>query len=405
MGRTSRLPKILLICAAVPLVLLASWARVIEPMLVKIPGGIDRTNHYSGTITVYQDTATGSPLATPQVSPMSITRLTQSVPGETGATRTALRETDKVSLLGRRSDQVSTFVLDRSSARNVNDERAAAFGDNPVNRGGAYFPNLPFNVDNKRAYPIWNNEAGHIYLMHRADGSATTSVNGLEVLRMRGELDPTPIASYYLPEMEKLGSPKELTTAQLTAQIEATGVKASDVLDGLAKVLSEDEMTIIIGTLGNPLPLQYTTSLIGDALVEQTTGIVVRTHSVKSFFVAPAPYALRPVQQILDAHSDDVFVKAVNDNLKALVDTPRQAFTLDYTTDPASVSSMADYASSQRDKLKLATLYAPAGLLLLTVGLGLASFYTWRRSQPKTPVDHAPQPEPVPERAREPAGV
>ena len=405
MGRTSRLPKVLLIAAAVPLVLLASWARVIEPMLVKIPGGIDRTNHYTGTITVYLDSATGSALATPQTSPMSITRLTQSVPGETGATRTALQEIDKVELLGQHSDQTSVFVLDRSTVRNVNDDRALAFGSNAVNRRGAYFPNLPFNVDNKRAYPIWNNEAGHVYLMQRAQGAETTSVDGVKVLRMRGVLEATPVASYYLPELEKLGSPTELTPAQLQAQIESTGVKASDVLDGLARVLTPEEMGTIIGTLSGPLPLQYSTALTGDALIEPTTGIVVRTHSVKEFFVAPAPYALRSVQQILDSHSDDVFVKTVNDNLKTLVSTQRPAFTLDYTTDPASVSSMADYASSQRDKLKLATLWAPAALLLLGVGLLLLSFWTWRRSRPETPSVQPPAPRIEPEKERELAGV
>ncbi len=405
MGRTSRLPKVLLICAAVPLVLLAAWPRVIEPTLVKIPGGIDRTNHYTGTVTVFLDAASGSTLATPQTSPMSITRVTQSVPGETGATTTALRDTDTIDLLGHHSDQTSVFVLDRSSARNVNDDRAVAFGDNPVNRHSAYYPNLPFNVDNKRTYPIWNNEAAHVYVVARADGSASTTVNGVKVLRMRGVLEPTPIASYFLPELQKLGSPTELTPAQLQAQIEASGVKASDVLDGLAKVIPADEMGTIIGILSSPLPLQYSTALTADALVEPTTGIVVRTRSVKQFFVQPAAYALRPVQQILDSHSDDAFVKAVNDNLKALAGTPRPAFTLDYTTDPASVSSMADYASTQRDKLKLATLWAPAALLLLTVVLALASFWTWRRSRPQPPAVPPRGPTPEPEKEHELAGV
>jgi hypothetical protein len=407
--RMRRLSIGLAIAAAVPLTLLAGWQRAIEPALVKIPGGIERVNHYSGTIAVYVDPATGSSLTVPQVSPMTINRVTKSVPDSTGATTTALQETDTVTLLGHRSDQTSVFAVDRTSARNVFDSRAVAFGSNVVDRKGSYFPNLPFGVDNKRTYPIWNNEAGAPYVMHRADGPATTTVHGLEVLRMTGTLAAAPVASYYPAELEKLGSPLRLTAAQLQAQIEATGVKASDVLDGLAKVLTPEEMTTIIGTLGNDLPLEYSTSLTGDALVEQSTGIVVSTHSVKTFFVTPAPSSIKPVKAILDKHSDDAFVKIVDDNLTALVGTPRRAFTLDYRTDPASVASMASYADSQRSKVRLAKLVLPAGLLLLSAGLAVGAWFAHRKAregeQAHDFVDIRDSPEREDTREREPAGV
>ena len=49
----------------------------------------------------------------------------------------------------------------------------------------------------------------------------------------------------------------------LQAQLQQSGVNASQVLDGLAKVLSADEIGTIIGTLASPPPLQYSTSLTG----------------------------------------------------------------------------------------------------------------------------------------------
>jgi hypothetical protein len=406
--RMRRLSIGLVIAAIVPLVILAGWQRVIMPSLVKVPGGINRVNHYTGMVDVFVDPTTGSSLTVPQSSAMTIDRVTRSVPDSTGATTTALRETDTIKALGQIQDQTSVFVLDRSTVRNVFDDRAVAFGSNAVDRKGAYFPNLPFGVDNKRTYPIWNNEAGTPYLMHRDGDPATTKVHGLTVLRMTGTLSTTPVASYYQQELSKLGLPLQLTPAQLQAQIEATGVKASDVLDGLTRVLSADEMATVLGTFASPMPLQYSTSLTGDALIEQSTGIVISTHSVKSFFVAPDPSSIRPVKTILDKHSDDAFVKIVNDNLTALLATPKRAFTLDYRTDPASVASMASYAGTQRSKVRLAKLLLPAGLLLLSATFALGAWLARRKadgSGRETFIDVRDLPEHEDVREPEPAGV
>src|SRR3954452_4509196 len=190
MALMPRLAKTLLIIAALPLVLLAGWQRVIEPSLVKIPGDVNRTNHYSGTVSVFVDQKTTIDLPTPQESPMTIVRTAKSVPGGTGATTTELRETDNISLLGQNAEQPFVFVLDRSSARNVFDERATAFGNN-VNRHGAYYPNLTFGVDSSRHYAIWNTEAGVPYAIERQGGAETTTINGVSVLRMQGTLPMT----------------------------------------------------------------------------------------------------------------------------------------------------------------------------------------------------------------------
>ena len=399
-----RLSIVLVIAAAVPVTLLAGWERVIEPALVKVPGGISRTNHYSGTVSVFVDAKTASSLQTPQSSPMTITRVTESVPSETGATTTALRETDRINALGQTQEQTSVFVLDRRTVRNVFDDRSVAFGTNDVNRHGAFFPNLPFGVDNKRRYAIWNNEAGAAYYMERAGGAATTTVKGVKVLRMTGTLPTTPVASYYKAELTKLGLPDQLTPAQLQAQLEASGVNVTQVADALSKVLPANEMLTIIGTLASPLPLQYSTSLTGDALIEPTTGIVVSTHSVKRFFVGPDPASLAPVKAILDRHSSDPVVKAVDDNLFALVGTPRPAFTLDYTTDAASARSMASYADHQRGRVLLARLILPAGLLLLAAALAVGAYVAWRR-QPKRTIVLPKAPEGPPVREKELVGV
>ena len=111
----------------------------------------------------------------------------------------------------------------------------------------------------------------------------------------------------------------------------------------------------------------------------------------------------------LDNHTSDPIVKAVDDYLGTLT-TPRAAFTLDYTTNAASANSMASYASDQRMKLRLAQLYAPAGLLLLFVALCFGSWISWRRHhEPEAPATK-PEPDYVDVRERvagpkEPAGV
>jgi hypothetical protein len=401
-----RLSKILLIVAAVPLLLLTGWQRVIEPALVKIPGDVNRTNNYSGTVSVFVDQKTAVDLPTPQDSPMTILRVTKSVPDSTGSTTTSLREVDTINLLGQNAEQTNVFVLDRSSARNVFDEQATAYGTN-VNRHGAYFPNLPFGVDNSRRYPIWNNEAGVPYFMERAGGAETATINGLKVLRMTGTTPMTPVAPYYTNELTKLGLPDHLTSDQLQAQFAASGVDVNATADALSKVLPANDFLTIAGALTNPVPLKYYTALTGDARIEPTTGIVVWTHSVKRFFVGPDPASLAPVKKILDDHSSDPTVKAVDDFLTTL-NKPRAAFTLDYTTNTASANSMASYAKSQRTKLRLAQLYAPAGLLLLFVVLCFGAWLAWRR-QPEPPAPAA-EPDLVDVRhettkEREPAGV
>jgi hypothetical protein len=399
-----RVTKILLIAAALPLVLLAGWQRVIEPALVKIPGDVNRTNNYSGTVTVFVDQKTTIDLPSPQESPMTIVRSAESVPGETGATTTALRETDNISLLGQNVEQPYVFVLDRSSARNVFNEEATAYGTN-VNRHGVFYPNLPFGVDSSRHYAIWNNEAGTPYVIERQGGATSTTINGVSVLRMQGSLPMTEVASYYTNELSKMGLPTSLTPAQLQAQFAASGVDATATLASLGNVLSQGEMTTLIGTLGNDLPLQYYTALDAQARVEPTTGIVVWTHSLKRFFVGPSPASLAPVKKILDSHSSDPVVKAVDDYLTTL-GKPRLAFSLDYSTNPASANSMASYADSQAKKLRLAQLYAPAGLLLLVVGLCFGAWWTWRRHQPDEPAPELVDVrEGVDTRQREPAGV
>jgi hypothetical protein len=303
------------------------------------------------------------------------------VPDETGATTAALRETDTINALGKTADQTSIFVLDRRTSRNVFDTRAVAFGSNPVNRHGAYFPNLPFGVDDKRTYPIWNNEAGHTYLMHRAAGAATERVDGLKVLRMTGSLPITPVASYYTSALKDLGLPSELTPAQLQAQLQAAGVDLTQAAAVLGQILSADEMGTVIGTLASPLPLQYSTSLKGEALVEPETGIVVKTTSLKRFFVAPDPAAFAQVKTILDRHASNPLIKSTEDLLSSLT-TPRPAFTLQYTATPASVRSMAKFADGKRARVHLARLTIPALLVLLAAVGGLGAFLARRRSRP-----------------------
>ncbi|MBV9412026.1 MAG: hypothetical protein JO148_10550, partial [Acidimicrobiia bacterium] len=88
---------------------------------------------------------------------------------------------------------------------------------------------------------------------------------------------------------------------------------------------------------------------------------------------------------------------------------PRAAFTLDYTTNAASANSMASYAKSQRTKLRVAQLYAPAGLLLLFVALCFGAWLSWRRHQEPPAAEAGPDLIDVRERLagheRERAGV
>jgi len=142
--------------------------------LLKVPGDIDVTPLYEGEMTWYVDPNTSQPLPEGEeiVQPYEVERNIVSLDDEYDSSTAVLKETDTL-IIGGVKQEPRTFVytLDRNNMKNVADERAYAWDESiKVDRSGAYFPVLPFDISREGDYPLWKNEVKPILMRKRRRG-------------------------------------------------------------------------------------------------------------------------------------------------------------------------------------------------------------------------------------------
>jgi len=386
-----RSTKILAGATAVVLLGFALWAPVVEPLLVRFPDNVNDTMQYEGTFTTFVNMQTGAVLPVPEIQPLMVERTIKSVPGQTGATTATIQEIVTLKVGGLDQWQASRFVLDRHSMKNVRDPRANSYGQ-PVDRSGAYYPIAPMGVEAGHSYPLWFEEAGITYPLQVPAGAKTEKVNGTSVLRAGASLPNQPVAPQFAASVLKLAqAPTELTFDGVKAQMKAQGVDLDQLTAALLPVLSPAEVSTLMATIQKPLPLHYYAFLKkGEALLEPDTGMVVGlTMDNKGVAVAPDFTPWLPLQQVLAAHSDNPVVKAATDRMTALATAPPQpVFETRVSETPVSIARMAEKATTQARKLRLATFWAPATLAAIVVLLLGATILSWRR--PRPPAEVAP---------------
>lgn len=382
---------------------LVLWYPVVEPALVRFPKSTTVVTHYTGTLTTYMDNATGGALATPTVIPVAIDRTVRSVPGQTGADKAVVRETNVIHAAGQAQWQSHVYVLDRRSMQNVKDARSTAFGE-PIDRSGSYYLNLPMGTNHAKTYTIAKVETGGTYVMHAAEGAATTTVDGVRVLRMTASQAPTPIGPEYTKAMVPfMGFPTSLTFDQVQAQLQAAGVDTSRLMVSLGKTLTPPELTSLAAIMQKPVPLRYSAFLDhGDGLIEPDTGMIVGLPSVsEGISVAPDLSVWAPALEILNRYSAAPEIQSAMQTMTTVASAPPQpVYRLQYQETAASMKSSAGRAATERSKLRLAHYYLPASLLVLTWVLGGLAVYTWRRPRPTEPAEVIPLPERTPSAAR-----
>jgi len=180
-----------------------------------------------------------------------------------------MSDTDTIDLLGQSTVQETVFVLDRSSSRNLFGEQATAYGTS-VNRTVPITP-PPVGTSSSGAIRSGTTRRAATYLMERAGGAETATINGVKVAADDGHAPDHARRSYYTPELTKLGLPTQLTPEQLQAQFASSGVDANATATALSQALPPNDFLIVAGALTNPLPLKYYTALTGDARIEPTT--------------------------------------------------------------------------------------------------------------------------------------
>jgi hypothetical protein len=392
-----RLPKVLIGIGVALVAVGALWNPIVVPRVVKLTDNIDPTDTYTGTFTTYLDAATGATLATPIEVPLTIDRHVVSVPGGTSADVALLHETATAHMGDRTVVQENVYAVNRRTMQNVADPRAWTFTPgNVIDRTGTYYVTLPMDLASSgEQLKIWKPEAGTSYDLVSTT-PATGTAGGADVVNLKGNIPtPLPAASYEVASLQAQGLPMELTPAQAAAKLAASGVDAAALTPVLAASLTADELQTVANALAAPVPLHY--YVYGSGLVgaEPTTGgLVALSNIVDGVAVAPDTTSMSASLAVLSKHTDVPAIASLVTTLQATIAAPPQpVYAMQYTQTPASVSEAGSYASSQADRVTLATTTIPRGLF----GLGTASLlgagwlvFRARRRATGTPEDVAP---------------
>ena len=370
-----------------------AWHPVVEPGIVKFPGNVNRPEQYAGTFVVYVDTATGAQLATPTTMPLTIDRQIKGIPRATGAHVALVDEVNTVKMGPLSTVQENIYALNRRTMKNVSDKQAVTWkAGNAVDRSGTYYLTLPMNVPSKGAsYKMWNqNSAGYEIITNATP--ATGKLAGTNVVFLKGDLAPTPVAPYELEALQGQGFPTKLSGAQLAGQLQAAGIDLTAATTALSKVLTPTEMTTLAGILTQSIPLQYYSYGTGQIAVEPKTGAIVQLSGiVDGISVKPDLTSLSPALSILNAHASDPTVAALLKTFTAAATAgPQPVYEMRYSQTEASVAKDAKEAKDQANQVRLATVTLPRSIDGIAVILVVVfALLLWRGRSAPTPFEQA----------------
>ncbi len=398
-----RFPRPALVVAGVLAVAALLWMLVAVPALVKYPTDLNVDLQYKGTFTVLVDPTTAAPLAEPMVLPLTVDRHIEAVGDESGASLVVVRETIRQQA-GDLLDvtQTNQYVMDRSTLKNVADDRAFAFDPaNVVDRAGAYRLNLPFDTSTDKTYEIYKNEIDGTYDIAADTETPTGSIDGVDVSYFLASVNEAPISGAYLAELSKaVPLPTSLTLDQMKPQLLVSGIDVDAVLAALAPSLTPEDTATLAKFAGEPIGLDYVLSFGGRMAVEPVTGADVQVAVNESVGVRPQVTNMPALLEVLGHYPDVPEAVAAGTALDKLVNGPAiPLFKYSYEQTPASVSDVAAKASSMRQQVLLAKVWLPLGLAvaaLLSLAIG-AVIFVRRRPRPTdlTPIDET-QPVPRP---------
>jgi DUF3068 family protein len=399
-----------IIVAAIGLALLAAtglWLLVAPAHLVKYPTDLDKTAVASGRVSLFVDTATGSPLARAQGLPLKIQRNLKVVQS-TGSQATVHERS--VQQMGPLPPQVveQQYVISRTSMKDLADPAAYAYTrTNVVDRSPSYAINLPFDAG-KGPYDIWKNEVGRSYAFRQIGGDVKR--DGLTLHAMEGSLTNAPATAAYVEQLGRQRLAKTLSFKQLSAQLKAQGVDLQQLLARVLPNVTPAQQAAIKALVGRAVPLTYVMSVKTRLLVEPKTGAFVSLDRVDETLGAkPDLGAFAKVASVVGQSplAADPTVKAAVAKLTALAQAPpAKVLEVTYSQTPASVADFAAYTKGKADRITLVEQTIPlvagiAAVLMLLAAGGL--WYAARRG----PEPLEPQPPevttPVAPRPRVPA--
>ena len=214
--------------------------------------------------------------------------------------------------------------------------------------------------------------------------STDEEVDGLDVVAVEASVAATPLTEAYLRNLDPVVAlPRSLSFDQLKPSLVAAGIPVDEALATLLTVATPEELATLAAFAAEPIPLQYTTSFTGRSLVEPETGAIVDVQTiVQRVSAVPGGSGVAALRDILVHHREQPAVGAALDGLDTLASEPVPVFEYRYAQTPASVSKMASWVSTQRDRMHLAERTVPLVLVIVgatAVAGGLALSISRRR--------------------------
>jgi hypothetical protein len=355
--------KVLAVAGVVAVAAALLWRPVAEPRIVLFPSHLDRTLHYTGTVTVYVGPATGAALPTPTAEPLTVDRHLQTVAGG-GAHTVVVHET----LTFHAGTQVLTeenqYVMDRRTMKNVRSPLSwAIVPTNVVDRSGSYYVTLPMGASPSHAYDIWKSEVGTTEHLS-ADPSVARRVAGVATVGFSGVLPATKVIPAQQAQLVSQGLPGALSPAQAQARLTAAGINLGAASRALAAVLSSAELSQLTALLTTPVPVDYQWSVAGSAAVNHTTGVLVEIPSdTVTVSALPDLSGLARLVPVLAAHAQAPGIAALQRQLQAVVQAPPQpVYRLAFSETAASAASTAKAVRHQLFVLRIVRTDIPWGL-------------------------------------------
>lgn len=366
------------------------FVTVVVPIVTKYPKNLKATTHYAGTFTLYTDPATNAPLATPVQVPLTVDRRVATVPSKTGANRVVVDEV----ITQHAGDIVNTtqhnvYVMDRKTAANVNDPRAYAFvPSNKVNRAGSYRLNLRFDLKSSARVAVYENELGTTYQLQPDKAQPTVTTSGLKLNRYTAAGTEVPLAPGYVTELgQSVRLPLSLTFVELAPQLKAQGIDVDALLTALTPKLSAEDQATLGAMAFKPIKLQYVATFNGSVAAEPMTGAEVDVSANETIGVRPAMTDLPVLQTILRHYPTVPEAIAADAALTKVAAGPAtKLFGYSYQQTPASVAEVAKQVKDMRSQLRMAKVFIPATLAILSLIGFILTGVTYRRRPQVAPV-------------------
>jgi hypothetical protein len=381
----------------VVLVILAIvWWAAIAPSLTKLPGDIDTSMNFEGTLTQYVDSATGQPLPAGKevVVPLTVVRNFATVPDMTTSSTEICLDSILMTVAGQeRPPQLTQYALDRKTRKCVESNENWAYSPQIVmsDRVGNYGPLFPGGLKVGDTVSAFFNDPATAFDVKAAEKIEDYNGLGITVMKMDAS---RPATEYYPPIAQAVlgaqGLPMELTFAQLSAQLKAKGLDLEALMAGLAAVAAPEDLQKLQAMTGQPVKVIYKQESGDVTYIDQKTGATVGAAFDRTTTMQVDTSGLLGAFAIIGKYASDPTVgPAIAAAMQAAgglaTAAPTTVFNQSMSIIPASEASLAKEAKDKASLLDLANLWIPLIIVIVGAVLLLLGAYLLLRARKASP--------------------